>query len=580
MKQKKLLLGLLLLLLLPALESCRQIDPTLPPEVTFDAAEYTVKTDRLLRITPTIKNDKEFAAYSWISDGKVIGREKELAFSAKSTGTYYVTFQVTTADGSARREVKINVVDLDLPIISINGGNDLIIETGEHLKLVPKIKNQEGLAVQWLDGDKVVSKDLEYSYSKDKEGVYFLTLEATNADGVDRYDLRITVVKSIPLDLSFSYQTQPATVGRPMRVIPYLPSKRNVTFKWFVNGVEDKTQTKDYYPMTATSTGQTELKVIATKSTNSSTEDNDGTRAETEGEHVAEATIIIQGVEANKYLRPTTATSSAYASQVFEFLAAPGQFTNAGYTANTMADACNYAKSRLDRGDYVSLGGFGGYLVVGFDHSIKNNTRGKGYDFAVEGNAFAGSSEPGIVWVMQDENGNGIPDDNWYELKGSEYGKPGTIQDYEVTYYRPSTKQSDVKWTDNRGNQGTVDWNSFHTQEYYPLWVRPDSYTLRGTRLNFVPINNGGMWKNPEFEWGYADNFSPIDMLTEADSPYADRGVNHFRLEDAIDYTGKPVQLDYIDFVKIQTGANAKAGWLGENSTEVLRVIDIQIPKN
>lgn len=75
----------------------------------------------------------------------------------------------------------------------------------------------------------------------------------------------------------------------------------------------------------------------------------------------------------------------------------------------------------------MSLGAFGGYLVVGFDHSIENDG---GYNIGVSGNSFDGSSEPGIVWVMQDENGDGLPNDTWYELKGSEYGKPETTQDY------------------------------------------------------------------------------------------------------------------------------------------------------
>ena len=89
-----------------------------------------------------------------------------------------------------------------------------------------------------------------------------------------------------------------------------------------------------------------------------------------------------------------------------------------------MAEACAYAEERLRSEAYVSLGGFGGYVVVGFDHSIDNKV-GE-YDFGITGNSFAGSSEPGIVWVMQDENGNGLPDDTWYELKGSETGKPET----------------------------------------------------------------------------------------------------------------------------------------------------------
>ena len=81
--------------------------------------------------------------------------------------------------------------------------------------------------------------------------------------------------------------------------------------------------------------------------------------------------------------------------------------------------------------NWVSLGGFGGYIVVGFDHSIDNSGD---YDLGILGNSFSGSSEPGIVWVMQDENGNGLPDDTWYELAEClvEYGYLKKSLDYNV----------------------------------------------------------------------------------------------------------------------------------------------------
>lgn len=77
---------------------------------------------------------------------------------------------------------------------------------------------------------------------------------------------------------------------------------------------------------------------------------------------------------------------------------------------------------------------------------------------------------------MQDVNGNGLPDDEWYELRGSETGKPTTIQDYEVTYFRPASDGSHTYWIDNLGNTGWVDFNAYHTQPYYyPLWITADS---------------------------------------------------------------------------------------------------------
>ena len=190
--------------------------------------------------------------------------------------------------------------------------------------------------------------------------------------------------------------------------------------------------------------------------------------------------------ELEDHYRAKTETSVAEQTVVFEYTPAPGQFINetktGGFdgTQTTPEAAIAYANQRMKDKLFVSLGGFGGYIVVGFDHSIDNTG---GYDFGVEGNSFKGSSEPGVVWVMQDENGNGLPDDTWFELAGSETGKESTIQNYSVTYYRPTEPQQPVKWTDSEGNSGEVDYlKAFHRQDYYyPLWIEEDSYTLTGT---------------------------------------------------------------------------------------------------
>ena len=290
------------------------------------------------------------------------------------------------------------------------------------------------------------------------------------------------------------------------------------------------------------------------------------------------------------FYRARTAASKADWNKVYEYTPAPGQFINelktGGFdgTQTTPEAAIAYAETRMGEVDkqgnpypnWVSLGGFGGYIVVGFDHSIDNSG---GYDIGILGNSFSGSSEPGIVWVMQDENGNGLPDDTWYELAGSETGKTETITNYAVTYYRPSEPMQPVKWTDNQGNSGEIDYlKQFHRQEYYyPLWIEADSYTLTGTCLqarNHDASGNGSYWVNAEYDWGYADNFSPIDRLTDDANAGAEANANHFRISDAIDANGKHKDLEYIDFVKVQVGVNAKSGWLGELSTEVLGFYD------
>ncbi|NLH23723.1 MAG: cell surface protein, partial [Bacteroidales bacterium] len=197
------------------------------------------------------------------------------------------------------------------------------------------------------------------------------------------------------------------------------------------------------------------------------------------------------------------------------------------------------------------------------DHSIVNDG---GYNLQITGNTHENSSEPGIVWVMQDSNGNGLPDDTWYELRGSEHSNNRTTRSYAVTYFRQRETGRPVYWTDNEGSTGTIDYlGSFHSQDsYYPLWIDRDYYTLTGTRLesrNY--LSPTGSWISPAYDWGYADN-------NEQDL---------FRIADAVTPKGEPVEMDFIDFVKVQTGVQGKSGWLGEISTEICSISDYNLIK-
>lgn len=282
--------------------------------------------------------------------------------------------------------------------------------------------------------------------------------------------------------------------------------------------------------------------------------------------------------------RAPTESSSRYSTAVYDYTPAPGQFINEASTGGmtsdilTMDEACRWAQDRLDSRKYVSLGGFGGYIVAGFDHSILSS--GGDYDFAVAGNAFlsvnGASNEPGIVYVMQDTNGNGLPDDTWFELRGSEYDSDTTVRDYAVTYYRPSDARAAVEWTDNLGNRGSIDYMpGYHRQDsYYPAWISEDSYTLSGACLEPRNVRDQatGIWSNNEYAWGYADNVG-ADNTTVGELNQCSR----FKISDAVRPDGSSAALEYIDFIKVQTGVNSKSGILGEISTEVLGFIDLHL---
>lgn len=284
---------------------------------------------------------------------------------------------------------------------------------------------------------------------------------------------------------------------------------------------------------------------------------------------------------------------SPYITRVHEYRPAPGQFVNElpeyseGDTEESMRQKAEDCLA-YNAGTMVTLGGYGGYIVVGFDHTIVN--RPGEYDFKVLGNAFystgaaggsGGSSEPGIVMVSADVNGNGIPDDAWYELAGSEYQKPSTIKNYEITYYRPDeaktpvpgtdpsiTDSTYVRWTDNQGGEGYLSKLTYHKQAYYPQWLSGETLSFRGTRLADNAVDesgNGSYYVLYAYDWGYADNHPN------------DSEKSNFKIDWAVDAEGNPVHLQGIDFIKIYTGVNQFNGWLGECSTEVAGVTDLHI---
>lgn len=256
--------------------------------------------------------------------------------------------------------------------------------------------------------------------------------------------------------------------------------------------------------------------------------------------------------------RPVTPESSMYVSQLFEYNPAPGQFINK--TPGNLESA----QGIIGKKGMVTLGAWGGYIVLGFDHTVVNVTEKE--DIIIYGNASATFAEPGIVWVMQDENNNGKPDDTWYEVAGSEFGKTGYKRNYSVTYTRPIPDTAPIPWKDSDGNTGVVATNTFHKQSYFPLWVTGNEYTLTGsilpgTNINMtIPTNI----TSAPFAWGYADNTAGGDKID---------------ISNAVDKDGKKVFLAGIDFIKIQTALQANMGWLGELSTEVIGVADISLVK-
>lgn len=292
-----------------------------------------------------------------------------------------------------------------------------------------------------------------------------------------------------------------------------------------------------------------------------------------------------------------------YVTQVLEYCPAVGQFTNLmpryeeGDTPQTMnAKALKLMNAKSP----VTLGGYGGYIVVGFDHRIEN--KAGLCDFRVLGNSFysntpvagapdGGSCEPGIIQVACDVNGNGRPDDDeWYEIAGSAHRHPeaepwyaraeaagndvALHTNYTITYHRPAAEpdaatEEYIFWEDNLGNSGYRAKNTFHLQSYYPQWVDADELTFSGTCLPQNCVYEQGSSLSQyvlyKFRFGYADNA----LNTEDDAA--------IDIDWAVDAEGNAVSLPGVDFIRIYTGVNQENGALGECSTEIVQVEDLHL---
>lgn len=570
---KRVLVCLIVALISSSCNIDDEITTTLPPSILLDSPTgvYTVKLGEEIVIAPDYESAEE-ATYRWMSGSTLLGSEPSLVFVGETVGKIYITISVTTPYGTDSEEIRVDVVEREIATISISAPERMTLSVGSSYLFRATVKSVSlPTHVTWsLNGEpQAVEEQSAYFFKSDFVGTYTITATAKTDDGEHSDSVVVEVVapEDMPFVWEFESDMLHGVVGRSIIIKPIRASHTNeVTYYWLSTNQPNDFGRESSFVYTPRTKGRHTIKATASMIRGNETE-------------VISVMFTIDAYEEGAFRRPKSVTSSADWAKVYDYTPAPGQFINelktGGFdnTQTTASAAIAYAEGRLSSGSWVSLGGFGGYIVVGFDHSIDAV---EGFDFAITGNSFKESNEPGVVWVMQDENGDGEPNDTWYELRGSETGASTTIQDYAVTYYRPSGAAMPVAWSDNRGGAGQIDYlPQYHTQDYYyPLWITDECYTLRGTLLaarNYDSSGNGTMWIQPPYDWGYADNRS------ERDSSPTHAQTNLFDIANAMDDECQPIALTHIDFVKIQCAVNAKSGWLGELSTEVCGVFDYSL---
>ena len=245
--------------------------------------------------------------------------------------------------------------------------------------------------------------------------------------------------------------------------------------------------------------------------------------------------------------------------QVLDYSPAPGQFVNelpVWAPGDTRAQVMERAQQSLCRGEVISLGAWGGSVTLRLERPVTDKS---GPDMRVLGNAFLsgtlpdgrlyGSAEPGIIELMADLNGNGLPDDGWHRLPGTADAQ--AIQDFTVTYSAPADGDLRLGYTCGDGTQGFFAIQpQYHSQPYFPGWIEARELTFTGTRLPDNGVRNevSGFYQMVVYD-GYADCRPNTDERS------------------AIDIAS--VGLQRVDFVRVTTAVLQDNGLTGECSTEV-----------
>jgi len=294
-----------------------------------------------------------------------------------------------------------------------------------------------------------------------------------------------------------------------------------------------------------------------------------------------------------------------FADSVVEYRPAPGQFINSALfndPARALGAPVGSGTATPSNAKVVSLGGFGGSITVGFSARVMDDPCNPfGMDAVVFSNALWQSGDPNRRWaeaavieVCRDSNGNGVPDDGWFVIRGSHLGAV------------PGDRQEAQAWDNNAGTPtppGNVGW--YPSAAFYPgfpAMYATETYRLPGLFETSVLVNPKGAMATHEGAWGYAelsptlllgdlngDNIvdeagaDPAEFYTAPDNPLAvgvtpgSGGGDAFDIAWAVEpVSGAPAGLDGFDFVRLSTGVNFIAGVLGELSAEIGGVADVR----
>jgi len=290
---------------------------------------------------------------------------------------------------------------------------------------------------------------------------------------------------------------------------------------------------------------------------------------------------------------------SPFATHVLDYSPAPGQFVNDAtfnHPQKAIGPPTGGGTRQPNNTGVVTLGGFGGSIILGFDHPIRDDPLNPmGLDAIVFGNASFVAGDPQRRWaecatieISVDENHNGLADDRWYLIPGSHIPNP-------------ANQSATMTWDDN------TDDATYPPSD--PDWIPPDesgmwttsAFELPSGTFAMIPLPNPGGSTTVEGIWGYADHtptlllgdtnadnvvddneLTPEEFYTRPDDPFTvgispgSGGGDAFDIAWAVDEeTGDFAHLSHFDFLRITTAVDSVSPIFGEISAEIDAVAEV-----
>jgi len=291
------------------------------------------------------------------------------------------------------------------------------------------------------------------------------------------------------------------------------------------------------------------------------------------------------------------AVASPFATTWWSYEPAPGQFVNnaAFNDPSTALGAPDGAGAEYGNvSSVLSLGGFGGSVILGFDHLVEDDPRNPaGLDAIVFGNA-TWVDDPELHWaecavieIALDANGDRLPNDPWYLIPGSH------ITDLDEQFVTQA-------WDDDPLTETPPANLSWVPAGVSGEW-ETSGYQLDAAIFGSRVIENPSSIAGQEGIYGYGD-FTPTLLLgdLDADDTIDDEGISAeafytvpddpllvgitegsgggdaFDIAWAIDpATGAPADLPGFHFIRLTSGVDAIVVFLGEKSPEIDAVADV-----